>query len=74
MILSSAKSGVNVKLVAISADRSSISKLSFMGLIQGAEFTIIRNDQEGPVIVAIKNSRFVLGRGLACKIEVELLP
>lgn len=72
MLLSQIKSGTTVILKEILADRLAKAKLSSMGLLPGVEFKVIRNDVAGPVIIAIKNSRFVLGRGLSCKIKVTI--
>lgn len=42
-----------------------------MGLLPGAELRVVSNSAWGPFIVAVKDGRMILGRGMAEKIEVE---
>jgi Fe2+ transport system protein FeoA len=46
------------------------SRLAAMGLIPGSVLEVVRNHMHGPLIVQIKESRLVLGRGMALKIDV----
>lgn len=44
------------------------NRLGEMGLYDGAEIKVAKNDGSGPIIVKILNSRVALGRGEAAKI------
>ena len=46
-------------------------RLAAMGLVPGSEIEVLRNSGTGPFVVVVRNSRIVLGRGMAMKIEVE---
>jgi Fe2+ transport system protein FeoA len=63
--------GKRVRIRAVEAGRGLAARLSAMGLIRGTELEVIRNDQHGPVVVAVNGGRVVLGRGMANKIDVE---
>jgi len=41
-----------------------------MGLLPGTEFTIITNNISGPVTIAIREARIILGRGMVHRIMV----
>lgn len=69
--LSLIKPGKNVRLVSITGGRFLQSRLVSMGLLQGTPIEVVKNRGDGPVIVSVKGSRLVLGRGMAQKILVN---
>jgi ferrous iron transport protein A len=69
--LSRVEAGQRVRLAAIRAGRGVRSRLAAMGLVPGVELEVIHNSAWGPFIVAVKESRVVLGRGMAEKVDVE---
>ena len=69
--LSLIKSGNTVRLVSITGGAFMRSRLMSMGLLQGTAIEVVKNSGRGPVIVSIRGSRLVLGRGMAHKIIVE---
>ncbi len=69
--LSLIKPGKNVRLVSITGGRFLQSRLVSMGLLQGTPIEVVKNRGNGPVIVSVKGSRLVLGRGMAQKILVN---
>jgi len=71
MPLSMVNSGRRVRLLAIRAGRGLQARLAAMGLVPGVELEVIRNSHHGPFIVSVKDTRLVLGHGMAHKIEVE---
>ncbi len=71
--LSLIKPGKNVRLVSITGGRFLQSRLVSMGLLQGTPIEVVKNRGDGPVIVSVKGSRLVLGRGMAQKILVSLI-
>jgi Fe2+ transport system protein FeoA len=67
------KPGSRVKLVSVSGGHRLRARLASLGLVPGAEMRVIRNDRSGPFIVAVRQSRVVIGRGMANAIEVAPL-
>ncbi len=46
-------------------------KLLDMGIYKDAKLKVVKNDISGPLMVDVKGSRWILGRGQAQKIMVE---
>lgn len=67
--LAMVEAGTMVRLVSVQGGRELRSRLADMGLVPGMELRVIRNTG-GPFIIAIKESRLALGRGMAQKILV----
>ena len=68
--LSKVQAGETVKLVGIEAGRGLNSRLASMGLVPNVKITVINNSQPGPFVISVKNSKMMLGRGMAHKIMV----
>jgi ferrous iron transport protein A len=68
--LSEIEEGVSVTVVGIQGGRGIRNRLTEMGLLPGAEITVLRNGGRGPFVICVKNSRMALGRGVADKIMV----
>jgi ferrous iron transport protein A len=68
--LSTVKAGQTVKLVSINAGRGLNSRLVAMGLVPNVEITVVNNDHPGPFVISVRNSKMMLGRGIAHKIMV----
>ena len=68
--LSTVKVGETVKLVSIKAGRSLNSRLASMGLVPNVKLTVVNNRHSGPFVISVKDSRMMLGRGIAHKIMV----
>ena len=71
MPLSMVESGRVVRLVAIDSGRRLQARLAALGLVPGTELQVISNSTTGPFVVAVRDSRVVLGRGMAYKILVS---
>jgi len=63
--------GESVKLVKVNAGRGLNSRLAAMGLVANTELTVLSNSHPGPFIVTVKQSKVMLGRGMAHKIMVK---
>ena len=70
--LSMAAIGETVRLKQINAGRKLTHRLMELGLTPGVELTIVQ-DSGGPLLVSVRGSRVALGRGMAHKVQVELL-
>jgi ferrous iron transport protein A len=66
------KNGEKVKVVKLSGGKNFIDKLASMGIYSGAELKVVKNGHDGPMIVALGNTRIGLGHGMAKKILVKL--
>jgi ferrous iron transport protein A len=64
-------SGQKVQIVRIEAGRDLKNRLAAMGFLTDETIEVIRNDRRGQVIIAVKNSKIVLGRGMSHKIFVQ---
>ncbi len=68
--LSKVKAGETVTLAGIEAGRELHSRLAAMGLVSNVEITVVSNNEPGPFVISVKNSKMMLGRGMAHKIMV----
>ncbi len=69
--LSGVKAGEKVTLVYIDAGHGLRGRLTAMGLVPGTILTVIKNDRPGPFVINVKNTKVMLGRGMAQKIIVS---
>ena len=65
--------GQRVKLLEITAGRKLKHRLTELGLTPGTEMKVLQDDG-GPLLLAIQDSRLAVGRGMAHKILVQSLP
>jgi len=71
MVLSRVDPEKEVTLIDITGGRGIRSKLYSMGLVPGVSLRVLNRNGHGPLIVAVKDSRLVIGQGMASKIVVE---
>ncbi len=71
MSLALASPNENLKVVQVWHGVKFKNKLSDMGIYKDSQIKVIKNDIPGPLIVDVKGSRLILGRGQAQKIMVE---
>ena len=71
MPLSMVGPGQEVRLVGVSGGWGIRHRLADMGLTPGETLRVVQTDWSGPVLVAVRDSRLALGRGMAHKIIVE---
>ena len=69
--LSQIEAGATVKLVSVDAGVGLKQRLAAMGLLPNVEITVVRNWHCGRIIVNVKNTKVVLGRGMAHKVMVR---
>jgi len=62
--------GATARLVMIHGGPGLRSRLTAMGLRNGAVLRVVHNGGRGPFVVAAGESRIVLGRGMARKVLV----
>jgi ferrous iron transport protein A len=71
-ILSSISAGQTVQLARIDAGRRLKHRLTELGLTPGVNVTIIQNNG-GPILISVRDSRIAIGREMANKIRVLLI-
>ena len=64
--------GKKVRIVSIIGGSRIRNRIIEMGLRKGIDITIVKNSF-GPVIIAIGQTRFALGRGISTKILTRLI-
>jgi ferrous iron transport protein A len=67
--LSSIQVGQTVKLEKINAGRRLTHRLTELGLTPGVKITLIQ-DNGGPLLISVRDSRIAIGREMARKIQV----
>jgi len=63
--------GKEVTLIAIRGGRGLRRRLTDMGMNEGIRLRVIQTQPPGPCIIAVGNTRLVLGHGMAQKIMVQ---
>lgn len=71
MFLSDLKSNELLVIKSINAGIRLFNRLASMGICEGTEISLIKNNAGGPVIIEVNGSKFAIGRGMAEKIVVE---
>ncbi|MFN2351351.1 MAG: ferrous iron transport protein A [Kiritimatiellia bacterium] len=69
--LSLAMPGRSVVLRRVRGGHGLTSRLAALGLLPGVVVDVCNNDRHGPLVVSLKGSRLMLGRGMADKLAVE---
>lgn len=71
MPLALAQPGESVKLVALHGGQQMRKRLADLGLTLDMPLRVVQGNGGGPLIVAVKDTRLALGRGMAHNIMVE---
>jgi len=68
--LSDVSEGETVTIAKVDAGQGLKSRLTTLGLLPRTAITVMKNRHPGPFVIKVKNSRMMLGRGMADKIMV----
>lgn len=71
MPLAMAREGNTVKVSSINCGIDLKRRLSELGLYENTFIKVIKNDISGPIIISVKDSNLVIGRGQANKILIN---
>ena len=69
--LSKVEAGTTVTFVSIDVGGDLKQRLAAMGILPNVRITVIRNWHCGRIILNVKNTKVVLGRGMAHKVMVR---
>ncbi|MHC4552264.1 MAG: FeoA family protein [Planctomycetota bacterium] len=71
--LDTVQGGSRVRVEDVDAGQGLANRLSAMGIFKNEMIKVVRNDGAGQIIVEVKNSKVILGRGMGHKILVVLV-
>ena len=71
ILLKDMANDTKVQFLKVDAGRGLKARLAAMGLLAGVEFKVINNGHPGPLVIDLKGSRIILGRGMGGKIIVK---
>ena len=71
MPLSQALAGQEVVFVSCEGGRRFQHRLAEMGLLPGARFRVLRRAKRGPFLIALKDTRLMLGHGMVPRVLVR---
>ncbi|MGM0365385.1 MAG: FeoA family protein [Actinomycetota bacterium] len=69
--LSSVKPDTEMTIAEITGGYGIRRKLADLGLVPGTKVRVVNRNMLGPVILAVRNYRLAIGRGMASKIMVN---
>ena len=73
MPLSMVEPNKEVRLVSIRGGGRMKRRLADLGLNIGMTMKVVRQNGQGPMIIAVKESRLAIGKGMASRIIVETI-
>ena len=62
--------GTKVRIATMDAGNGLKNRLAAMGWLANVEIRVVRNDGAGQIIVNVKSSKVILGRGMSHKVFV----
>jgi len=71
MKLTEAEAGHEYCVTKFHSGREMHQHLHEMGLTLDCDFTVVINNNGGPILIEIRGTRLAIGHGMANKIEVE---
>ena len=72
MALTNAPNGRSVRLVQVNASKRVAHRLAELGLTPGVLLQVVQ-DSGGPILLAVRDSRIALGRGIAHRLDVATI-
>lgn len=65
--------GCRATIVSLAGGREFRQRLACLGILPGTEVTLLRDATAGPIIVEVRGSQLILGRGMAQRVLVKPL-
>ena len=72
MKLSECKAETLGSVRSLGEDRKFINRITSIGMSEGVEFEVVRNDRKMPVLIYVRETLLALNRNDCKKIEVEV--
>ncbi|MBR4469983.1 MAG: ferrous iron transport protein A [Erysipelotrichaceae bacterium] len=72
MKLSEMKTDTSARIVSLGNDRRFIRRITSIGMSEGVDFEVIRNDRKMPVLIYVRETLLALNRSDCEKIEAEV--
>ena len=72
MKLSELKEGTVAKIASLGSDRRFVSRITAIGMSEGAMFEVVRNDRKMPVLIYVRETLLALNRADCERIEAEV--
>ena len=72
MKLSEMKADTSARIVSLGTDRRFIRRITSIGMSEGVDFEVIRNDRKMPVLIYVRETLLALNRSDCEKIEAEV--
>jgi Fe2+ transport system protein FeoA len=69
--LSIVKPGGNVRIIAVESGCGLQKRLADLGVMLGSEVEVIENHMNGPILIATRGAKLMLGRTMSEKIFVR---
>ncbi len=68
--LAAAEVGKSYRVINMLGGRNAMLRLASLGILPGEKIKLIRKDSFGPLLIEVKGTRLILGRGVSAKIAV----
>jgi len=65
--------GRRARVLEVRGGRGLTRRLASMGILPGTVVSLVRGGPGGPVIVAVRGGRVVIGRGMAHRVMVQMM-
>lgn len=72
--LTETSSDSKVRVIQIPTGRQQMNRLFQLGLVRDEEIEIVKNNGHGPLLILVKDTKIILGRGIASRVMVDLVP
>ena len=66
------KTDTSARIVSLGNDRRFIRRITSIGMSEGVDFEVIRNDRKMPVLIYVRETLLALNRSDCEKIEAEV--
>jgi ferrous iron transport protein A len=73
MKLSELKGDTCARIRSLGSDRRFVSRITSIGMSEGAEFQVVRNDRNMPVLIYVRETLLALNRNDCERIETEVI-
>ena len=70
--LTETSSDSTVKVVQLPTGRQQMNRLFQLGLVRDEDIIVVKNNGHGPLLIMVKDTKVILGRGIAGRVMVEL--